>query len=244
MKSIIYVTTPTSGSQSIWRILTALLPNYKHADITPSTKLSDLASENHIYLARGIKQLEGGLASKDFRYIGNFRDPRDMLCNQYYWLVQHPATNQDAETAAKTLEHRKKRFDGGIDSSVLRVKNDSVFTSVFEIQRHAEQYPNDVLFISYAQLCCAFDLMVSRLAAFLETPVEGRAKQLVELERTDNLASNPKWIGNQWFGTDIMPGRFRTELKPETIAALNHRFSEALDRLKSLEVPELRHLYD
>lgn len=42
----------------------------------------------------------------------------------------------------------------------------------------------------------------------------------------------------------MLPGRHKRELQPETIEILNKRFRVALERIKSLEIPELRHTYE
>jgi len=250
MKSILYVTTATSGSASIWRVLGAMLaPSHRMVSSLPSgsggkASLADLQPEGHVYLVRGLNEMNGPVHDPRFRYVVNFRDPRDMLCNQYHWLVQHPpGKGDDEEKKRKTIADRRARHERGIDDSVLRVRDDRGFSFVFELQE-AARAGGDVLFISYAQLCCAFDLMVGRLESFLGVAPAEAARRAIEMERTDNLASNPQWIGQAWTGTDIMPGRHRQELRPETIATLNARFAGTLGRLKEMEVPELRHLYD
>lgn len=249
MKSIIFVTTATSGSASIWRVLEALLvpegyrPNVVTREGEQKLKVEDLDPVGRLYLIRGLAEVAPPIFSRRFRYVVNFRDPRDVFCNQYHWLVQHPPGRETGEKAEKILAQRRARHALGIDEHVLRNKDDRSFSLVFELQAAAEAGA-DILFVSYAQLCCAFDTMVNRLTAFLDTSPGQQALDKIALESPENLTHNPRWIGQTWTGTDIMPGRFREELKPETIATLNKRFSETLDRLKALDIPELRHLYD
>ena len=77
--------------------------------------------------------------------------------------------------------------------------------------------------------------MIAKLARFFETEISAQAHPVVSQERPDNLQKNPLWIGQQWSGSDILPGRYRRELKPDTAVALTQRYGRILEMLASLD---------
>lgn len=249
-RSVIYVTTPTSGSQSIWRILIAMLaPGKRTACVAAvgggrNSTIDDISSHDELVMVRGTKTFDGPVFDERFLYVANFRDPRDMFCNQYHWLLQHPVgETSDPEKIKIMLESRRTRAAAGIDNSVLMNNDDKVFDYVFELADHADAGAENILFISYAQLCCAYPRMVARLTQFLGVNPSDRAKRKIAAESPRGLSDNKHWIGNQWSGTDVLPGRHKTELRPETVLELDTRFGSVLDRLAELELPRLRHFY-
>jgi hypothetical protein len=220
-----FLTTATSGSQSIYRVL---------------MEYSKLL-EDDLDLIRGsmMKGFKGVVPEN--KYVINIRDPRDIWCNQYYWLVQHPAPSEDVRLA------RKARYDKGIDSSVL--KNARVFTSdsaakqILNLVSHHRNKKN-VCFISYAQLCMKFEEMILRLNKFLLITPTPEIMKVINLESPAGLESNDKWIGKDWAGCDIMPGRYKNELKSDTIQELNEILRSYLESIKSVEIEELKYLYE
>lgn len=244
--SIIFVTTPTSGSQSMWRLITALTPGFREEPIRPRDgklpSLEDLTPEGYRYIVRGVRTFKPPIVDMRYRYIFHVRDPRDMLCNQYYWLNQHPAGGQTPEEVAKSTAERREKFAKGIDYNVLRPKDQYIYNFVREVYE-ADEKP-DVIFTSYNQLCCDYDNMVERLVSFLGATPDSFAQAAIKAESPDGLAGNPEWIGQQWVGTDAQPGRYKLELKPETVAELNSRWADSLSLLRAIELPHLRHFYD
>ncbi len=100
--------------------------------------------------------------------------------------------------------------------------------------------PN-ILVLSYNQLCLDFDAMLQRIVAFLEVDPATVPWDVLELERTNNLKNNPNWIGQMWTGTDTLPGRYKRELKPETIRTLDEKYASDLRILRGIEQPKFRH---
>lgn len=249
-RSVIYVTTPTSGSQSLWRILNSLVPvgtECFEASAEGSPNLPTAANfkeHGQLVMVRGVYTLDPPVFDPRLRYIVNFRDPRDMFCNQYHWLWQHPIIGiDDPEEFERARAARAARASEGIDASVLRHSEPTDFKFVFELAEAAANGAPDILFVSYAQLCCDYVSMIGRVVNFLGAEVTPQARAVIHNESPAGLQDNNLWIGNEWTGTDIQPGRYKTELRPETIAELDRRFGPTLDRLAALETPNLRHLY-
>ena len=95
---------------------------------------------------------------------------------------------------------------------------------------------------SYARLCLDFDFFIERAADFLEVELTPELRDKLEIERIEKLAENPKWIGNKWEGSDTMPGRYKRELKPETIEILNEKLAEVLKNMAKYD-PDYAELY-
>ncbi len=178
----------------------------------------------------------------NYRYILNARDPRDLLCNQFHWQFSHP--NQ-LESPEETQRRRERVAEEGIDAFALRYDNTNMLKGFFNAVRKIA--PEDRIFIGYAMYCLHFDECVARIADFLGVaPSEWTRQQrkAVAREKSDEQTANPKWIGQQWGGSDTMPGRHRTELRPETIAALNRRYAWFLEFLRRMDDPRMAATYD
>ena len=102
----------------------------------------------------------------------------------------------------------------------------------------------NIIFVSYAQLCVEFDLLVQRLNNFFGVEPTKTHIDTIYKESPKSLNDNKDWIGNQWQGCDIMPGRYKSELKLETIDVLNSKIDVYLDLIKQIEVPKLKYLYE
>jgi hypothetical protein len=172
------------------------------------------------------------------KLIINFRDPRDLLCNIYHWVFQHPVLDK---TPAQVAEMRVKVAVGGIDKYVREWGGQGIFHSLRAIETRLKADEPDILKLSYAQICLDFDNVVEKLINFLGVARDAVDWPAVEGERTSNLSQNPRWIGRAWKGTDTMPGRYRHELQPETVAALDQKYGDILKFFRSLEAPAFRH---
>ena len=95
---------PTSGTGSMWRVITALtekkLRAVKISEIyVNSGRIAELAEWrpepfDHIYMYNTPYIPNNWFRDPNIRIVTNFRDPRDMACNQYYWALQHPMPNK------------------------------------------------------------------------------------------------------------------------------------------------------
>lgn len=251
-RSIIFLTTPTSATASMFRTLQTLAEGrYRHAKwletLYGERRLADAAresppAEDALILHRAPQHFNFGMRLGDYRYVLNTRDPRDLVCNQYHWQFTHP--NQ-VETPEETAQRRERVAAEGIDAFALRNNNTPLLRGFFNAVRKIA--PEDRIFIGYAMYCLHFEESVARMAAFLGVAPEeldaGR-REIIACENSTALAENPRWIGQVWAGSDSMPGRHRAELRPETIAELNQRYAWFLDFLRRIDDPRVAHTYD
>lgn len=96
--------------------------------------------------------------------------------------------------------------------------------------------------LTYARLCLDFDSYLEGVSQFFEKPLTTALREHLEIERIENLSENKDYIGNKWAGADVMPGRYKRELKQETIDILNDRFKETLSIMAKFD-PDFANLY-
>lgn len=235
-KSIIFLTTPTSATASMWRILSMLASETEYElnrytdSFYLSGKLEDLKNaippeEDNIILFNTPQLLNQNLDLSKYRFIINARDPRDISCNQYFWALQHPSPIKSEEELAKERENIKSN---GIDQYVINKDNAIYYKEIISVTTSNNIINDDKILASYALLCINFDIYIERLAKFLNIELTQDLIEKLSPERTDNLSNNKDWIGKQWSGSDILPGRYKKELKKETIDLLNSRYEEIL----------------
>lgn len=250
-RSVILFSTPTSASESLFRCLTAIGARQYRTDrwvdrFLREGRPGDIANElpppdGHLVLHRAPHLFNPETPLSDYRFVLNARDPRDLVCNQYYWQFEHPVMN---ETPEQTEARRAQVAAAGIDHFALTRNNEGYLRRFFEVTRKIA--PPDRIFVGYAMYCLGFDAVVERACAFFgvrreELSDDQRAR--IELERVSNLATNERWIGNHWAGTDTAPGRHRHELQPETIRILTERNRWFLDFLRRLDDPQVAETY-
>lgn len=251
-RSIIFLTTPTSATGSMYRALRAVASGrYQRVawleSLHDAGRLQDAAREvppsaDSLILHRAPQHFNHGMRLSDYRYILNARDPRDMVCNQYHWQFVHDAP---AETPAQTAARRERVAREGVDAFALRFDNTHYLKGWFEAVRRIA--PPDRIFIGYAMYCLHFDEVIGRVSDFMGVPPASwsrRQRELILRERVENLAENPSWIGQRWAGTDTAPGRHRAELQPETIRILTERYRWFLDFLRRFDDPRVAHTYE
>ena len=246
--SCVFLTMPTSGTGSMWRVITALTEK----KLRP-TKISEQYSNSgrigaltewqpepfdNIYMYNTPHVVNQSLLDQNIRIVTNFRDPRDMACNQYYWALQHPMLNR---TEQEIAEYRERVKANGLDQFVVDVDNNLHFKAFRAVADRLKNDHENVLILSYNQLCLDFDNLVARLISFFDVSPADVPRERIERERTTNLKHNPAWIGQIWTGTDIMPGRYRNELHPETIRQLDEKYRDNLAFIRTLERPCFRH---
>jgi len=244
----VFVCTPTSGTASMLRILQIIggpSLRLKSANAPASLEKKegvtflDVKAANVLYWFRGPRHWDAGLDVSDLRMIAHFRDPRDLACNQYWWALQHPNTHDTPEVAA---EKRRKTEEGGIDAYVLGRNN----TTSFSMLRGLSDSPAGAVttWTSYNQLCCAFDYMVDNLCRTFNRAPSAVVDEL-RTERPENLAGNAEWVkvGGTWKGADVTPGRFRADLKPETVEGLNKKLAKELTFCRERDAPFMAHHY-
>ena len=80
------------------------------------------------------------------------------------------------------------------------------------------------------------------MSKFLDVELTDSILSELENERVTKLNTNPNWIGNKWAGSDIIPGRYKNELKPQTIKILNDKFKNQLNQMAKYD-PDYADLY-
>ena len=239
MKSVIMLTTPTSASGSLLRIATSLnegrrdvVRYYKQLRLTLPAE--DIASavpppNDHLLYFNHPPAFNRSLRLSDYQFIANFRDPRDQICNAYAWQFSHPTSESEEQKQQRIINVRNMGIDRWVIAQVNSPNRPDFFGPIFWVLDQLD--PKDFAVATYAQLCCDFDAYVNNLARMLGAPTMPETEQALELERPENLTQNDGWIGHRLEGSDILPGRYKRELQPETIAALNERFMAQLRQM-------------
>ncbi len=245
----VFFCTPTSGTASMLRILQAVGgPRLKlRASKGPASleaaegrTFLDPTAEDTLTWFRGPRDWDSTLDLSAFTVLAHFRDPRDLACNQFWWALQHPNTHDTPERAA---EKRAKVERMGIDAYALGRNNSEAFAKLMAL---SDAPGGDaVTWTSYNQLCCAFDYLMDNLCStFGRAPSE--VAEALRMERPENLGGNADWVkvGGTWQGSDVMPGRFRRDLKPETQAAITTKLAAELRFCRHRDAPFMAHHYD
>jgi hypothetical protein len=178
-------------------------------------------------------------ALDDIHFIFNFRDPRDLVCNQFAWEFSHPIAHLSEEELAT---RRKAIQEEGIDNYALRRDNRIMFEPLLRLYNQVKE-TNPVLISSYAQLCLGVTELVPKMATFLGQGSADQIKKLAEEEHPSALVDSKSWIGQRWAGSDVMPGRARLELRPETFAELTKKNADLLEELSAIDRPDYHYFY-
>lgn len=228
----LFLTAPTSGTASMQRIVQAIAPKgialvrvASPAVPEPGVEGTFLDPErNAIYWFQGPRHWNPAIDLSRFRCIVHMRDPRDLACNQYWWALQHPNTNVSPELAEI---RRRKVEDGGIDQYVLGRNNQASYDMLMTASDAASG--DATTYTSYAQLCCAFDLLMDNLCRTFGR-AQSEVAEALRIERPENLTANADWVkvGGTWKGSDITPGRHRRELRPESQDSLVTKYAREL----------------
>lgn len=235
--SVIYLTTPTSATASMWRILTVM----------SSTKFNVNRFTDSFYQAGNLQALEQStpppldnlilfnvphhfpmdINIKHYYFALNVRDPRDLLCNMYHWKMVHT----EPGLSERDLASRKTQLEKvGIDNFVLSKDISSFYSNIIQLDSmisHEKKY-----YLTYSLLCTDFEKFLKRASELLFVDIDSLTEeqnQLLDLERPNSLRENTNWIGNQWPGSDVMPGRHLKELSASTIDALNVKYKNEID---------------
>ena len=183
-----------------------------------------LPSTGFLYQFNNPAYFNTALPLADYKWIVNFRDPRDRLCNSFNWFYNHPAS------PTETLEEAKVRIDQldalGIDNWVLRGSGTQYYDSILQVLRQSPA--ENVHVLTYARLCLDFDGFITGACSALGVDCTSEIRAKLEPERSETIQSNPKWIGHTLQGGDISPGRYKRELRPETIDLMNTRLESVL----------------
>lgn len=229
-KSVIFATTKTSASGSIVRILKKIASHEytvvgfgSELDAVGGVSRSKIPKENFIVLHNQTKNLKDIPEFEDYKYLINFRDPRDRMCNSFYWMQQHP---QPGDTQGSLRQRAEKIKYQGIDDWVI---NNTNIGHEHQLMSFVDSLPEKSYCIStYAGLCLDFDRFIQKIADFIGVELTEEHWRNLENERIESLDQNKQYIGNKWKGSDVMPGRFKNELSEATIKNLNTSYFSIL----------------
>ena len=126
----------------------------------------------------------------------------------------------------KIQEWREKVRLKGIDQYAIEMDNTVLFKSFRAINDRIQNDRVNTLIVSYAQLA-QFDDLVNRTAAFCRFPGGTDSLEGAGAAAGGKAIRPTAWIGQRWV-SDATPGRYRNELKPETIAKLDDQYREIL----------------
>ena len=244
----IVVTTPTSGTASMQRIIRKIATrSYGFIQVpSPATDRPDGEGTyldpdaDMIYWFQGNRYWNPSIDLSSFKLIVHMRDPRDLVCNQYWWALQHPNTTDPPEVAAAI---RQQTEADGIHKFAIARDNRGAYSMHRDVS--LGPHGDTATYTSYAQLCCAFDLLMYRVCKlFGRSPAE--VAPGLRFERPEALTANPNWVkvGGTWQGADVTPGRFRKELRKTVIAELNTRYANELAMMRQRDAAFLAHHYE
>lgn len=247
LKTTVLFASGSSGTGSMRRLHCKLLNREKEdtrfveqfiLDGKPEQILhSTIPNDGGLYLFNLLPKFNTSQDTAQHRYIVNFRDPRDRLCNQYHWEFVHPKPHLSEVQLDK---HKARVRDEGIDAWVLRNIDTRYFDKFWWL---LSQPKVEYIVQSYARLCLDFDSYIARSCQFLNIEYSKHLLEQLSDEAPGNLIHNSKWIGNHWKGSDNTPGRFRHELQSETITKLNEAFFSTLAEMKRYD-PEFADTYE
>ncbi len=249
MKTVIFYTTQTSGTGSIWRIYSALVKGKKNCvkfvssyrDSNTISEIKDAIIPDNGDLVQFNLPTEFNKNSdlEKYHYLINFRDPRDRICNVYHWKMVHPYLNTSEKKIKKIKE---KIIEDGIDKFVIERINNQIkyYENIFYVLENVRD--DNICVLTYARLCLNFDSFLNSAANFLKIDLTPKLLESLEDERIEKIESNRLWIGQRFKGADILPGRYKHELKPETIAILNEKFEPILRKMAKYD-PDYASLY-
>ena len=261
MKTVLFISTPTSATRAMNRIYRNLCPRgTEFVSIAQKGRLAgtkagalqtfkdELQPEGRLlFLNQGDLIIDSGIDLGQYFLVLNMRDPRDLVCNWFYWSYQHPLpkSHKEKEHEQEFLRARKEElFSAGMDRFALDYGPvDHIFRGFYHIVENCD--PASYLINSYALLCTQFDVFIDNFCKFTDVSPPARILELLRNEQADSVVSaNASFIGRRWEGADkTVPGRYKEELSPETIRVLNERYAKELDFLATHDHPLVRHLY-
>jgi len=246
----VLLSTPTSATGSLWRIVQDLAPKpikpcaaIDHY-LRKGAALNDINSNPlpdgfDMYLFNQPHVFNFDQNLDDVRFIVNFRDPRDLCCNQYHWVFEHPVAPDMQEKMEQT---RTRVREAGIDKYCLDANIAFFYNKIMQL---FEVVPREkILVVSYAQICLVSDELMDRLATFLgSTATPAQIEEIKKREFPSALQDNPGWASGKWVGADVLPGRARIELKRPTYLSLSQRYSKILKFMQDNDLPGLAAIY-
>ncbi len=177
------------------------------------------------------------------RIVLHLRDPRDVLTSMFFsYCFMHPGEIEP------NTGYRKEVAEAGIDKFVLDMSDDN-FTryrgSYGTGLRHAKYAGNvcdryaayvrevvgkpNAIVISYEEMVLDFGSWLRKFLSAFELNDADETYQFVMSRRAESVKPGDEDMSKH--KRKVTPGDHKEKLRPETIAELNRRFSDALDAL-------------
>lgn len=260
--STIFFVPTASGGMAIRRIVGQLLRGeyheYRQLALWKNGDLSCAGTREwpwqrdgqlyHVTMAEPLAQWfdEAHIDTGRQRLILTIRDPRDSIISLYHLTNEpvHAAATAGLPVAASYDEEAARVRACTLEEYVAE-RFVSQLHGLRAIRALAERLrPENVCFLSYAQLCEAFPTYLQRLIDFLQIrPAPSVVADLLATEDVrykDRL--NPRSLSH-CTNAAPMPGRHKRELQADTIARITRESSDILEWLAQHELPELSHIY-
>lgn len=159
-----------------------------------------------------------------FKHIFFLRDPRDVLVSAYYSFGFSHALPLNTSARDKFESVREKIRTEGIDAYALRASDEWVLGVYQGYQQIRETAPKNI-FLTYDEFRLDTGSFIDRIAGFLEI-------QLPSDRRATLIAAASPVRKQEDIHAHRRSGKSRqylTQLKPETVEALNAKFAEVLE---------------
>jgi hypothetical protein len=158
-----------------------------------------------------------------FKHIFFLRDPRDVLVSAYYSFAFSHAAPVNRKAHEAFLRHRDEMLAQGIDEYALRASHGWVL-DVYEGYRRMHNSASESLFLSYEEFTGDTGAFIDRIADFLGVGVP-QEKKVQLVKAASPIQSATRIHSHKRSGKS---GQYLTELRPETIEALNEIFADVL----------------
>lgn len=252
-RSLVVSAQAYAGTTSTLRILRQLAAagNYKvlsPGDDTWNAGTPERAGEfsnyrefNHIYFWRLLNVCTESLARSRrppsaMRYLVIFRDPRDVFVSEFNNAAYDHPLPPEPEHCKRFLAWREEVRRMGMDAFALgRIApfRREFFAPLSELRRQIA--PRQVVALSYARLCLDLPGFLDTLVGCLDftpsTPLLDHLLLTENVRQPDKMAYSACHFPH----ASPLPGRFRRELKPETIDRLNEELADILAWMRAAD---------
>lgn len=249
----ILLSTPTSATGSLWRILhkidnlasgVSVVDEFLKSGDKPSNLRShifDKADGLYLFNQPRFFNYDFYSPSSERKIVVNFRDPRDLLCNMYYWQFIHPSKRSPEENE----RYKSVLLERGIDWFCESQDFSENFHDLLNFI-HTHRLNENLLICSYAQMCFSVEEVVLKLIKFfhIDTVDSVKLSKICDEEHPSFLLKFKPGISHSWAGSDFVPGRARVELKPATFKKLSSKYEKYLTIMKELDNSKFAFFYD
>ena len=224
-----------SGTMFLYRFFKRLAAERQYhlfsANNEPSNELTVVPPADSRFCCCPLRTFETNTTLADtsnlFR-IYHVRDPRDMLVSEYFsfgW--SHPAEGAGGN---ELVQRRKEIQEMSIDDYVLNQPEFSSWPLEEKFRPLVEKKFN-----SATEMLVKYETMVTRFPVWVAgviQPFGFRIPRIAATRLAWKYRNEFRPAGKGTHKRAITPGDFRKQLRPDTIATLNNRFAEVLEKFE------------